>query len=174
MSGGATQRSRTGPRSLISRQLIRAALRALINGPMEAGSSERQGRAIMCRFDSRSLPGGRSRPRHHGPAASSGQRGPATATLALNGKPTPHRGGPREAGCGVLGVLPPNSSGMALRSILAPGWVTSYTNFGAQSCRLTGITAARREGGLEGAGRGRARCTVKFNSLNIPLLKAAA
>lgn len=105
MSGGATQRSRTGPRSLISRQLIRAALRALINGPMEAGSSERQGRAIMCRFDSRSLPGGRSRPRHHGPAPSSGQRGPATATLALNGKPTPHRGGPREAGCGVLGVF---------------------------------------------------------------------
>lgn len=59
-------------------------------------------------------------------------------------------------------------------SISAPGWVTSYSNFGAQSCWLTGSTAARREGGLKGAGRGRARCTVKFNSLNIPLLKAAA
>lgn len=39
MSEGATQRTRTGPRSLISRQLIRAALRALINGPIELGAA---------------------------------------------------------------------------------------------------------------------------------------
>lgn len=44
----------------------------------------------------RSLPGGRSRPRHHGPAPGSGQRGPATCTVASTGSPRPIEGGPEE------------------------------------------------------------------------------
>lgn len=173
MSEGATQRSRTGPRSLISKQLIRAALRALINGPMEAGAaSGRDG--ISCAGSTPVLARGAVPAEAPRRSLRLWERGPAPATLVPRGKPAPRRGGPRRAGGGALGVPPPNSSEVARCIISAPAWVTSYSNFGAQPCWLIGSTAARREGGLEGTGRGRARCTVKFNSLNIPLLKAAA
>lgn len=153
MSEGATQRTRTGPRSLISRQLIRAALRALINGPMELGAaSGRDG--VSCAGSTPVLAWGTVPAEAPRTGPGLWPAGSANDPLALHGKPAPHREGSREAGCGALGVPPPNSSGMAWRVISGPGWVTLYSNFGAQSCWLTGSTAARREGGIEGGREG--------------------
>lgn len=129
----------------------------------------------MCQFDAGPClgggPGRGTTDRPQAPASGVQQMPPWPSP----GSSRPIEGDPKERRAGLWGSPRRTARGwMAWRIFSAPGWVTFYSNFGAQSCWLTGITAARREGGLTGAGRGRARCTVKFNSLNIPLLKAAA
>lgn len=168
MSEGATQRTRTGPGSLISRQLIRAALRALINGPMGQRAA---GQGIMCRFDAAPALG-RPRPRQHGPApgSGSGKRHPGPAR-----EPAPHRGGPEERGAGLRGSPRRTTGDGRPGASFRPRGGSLSTGILVRS-RVGSLTAPQLGGrrGLTGAGRGRARCTVKFNSLNIPLLKAAA
>lgn len=146
MSEGASQRGRTGPYSLISRQLIRAALGALINGRLRTASG-REGVSYAGRGAARIYPG--IRPRGAEKAAAAVPQGPAPAPRRRVDSPCSARPG-RAPRSGALPLSLRNcSEPPGLLGRPRPG-ASPRPRFGVSACWLDDRLAALEEDGREG------------------------